>query len=121
MKVTMNNDQIVSLFKDLGENNRLEIKKIMQGLQNVDKIQKQRSRITLFKIRFGKKITLKDIKGLFSKLSTGYTTSYSLFVMKSRQLLPSSSLHPILDYSNLFFKDYFYTNITKIQPNNPSL
>lgn len=70
--------------------------------------------MALYKIRFGKKISLKDIKGIFSKLSTGYTLSYSHTFLKNRELLPSSALRPKLDSSGRSFKDYYYTNITKI-------
>jgi hypothetical protein len=53
-------------------------------LYDVEKIKNQKTRMALYKIRFGKKLTLKDIKGVFSKLSTGYTGSYSWNVMKSK-------------------------------------
>ena len=84
MKISVTNEELVSLFREVGENQRIGINKIMYWLNNVDKLKQQRSRMVLYKIRFGKKLTLKDIKSLFSKLSAAYTLSYSANVMKNR-------------------------------------
>lgn len=70
--------------------------------------------MALFKIRFGKKLTFKDIKKIFSKLSSGFVMSYSWNTMKTKKLLPSSAIRPKLDQSNLFYEDYMYSNISKV-------
>lgn len=93
----------------------------MSSLSNPSKLPNQRSRMGLFKIRFGKKLTLKDIKSVFSKFSAAYTLSYSSSAIKNQEISPSSSIRPQLDQSGLFFKDYFYTNMTKINPNAGNL
>lgn len=84
MKINVNNDEIVSLFKDISEDQKIKIDKLMYWLSNVNKLPNQKSRMALFKIRFGKKITLKDIKSVFSKLPTAYTLSYCANAMKNR-------------------------------------
>lgn len=84
---------------------------------------KQRNmiRMALFKIRFLKRITIKDIKATFSKLSSCFTLSYTFQLMRELSLMPSTSLRPKLDSSGLFYNDYFYTNINSIDPTKPCL
>lgn len=71
-------------------------------------------KMALFKIRFMKKISIKDIKNAFSKLSSCFSIAYSYQIKRNLSLLPSSSLRPKLDPSGLFYSHLFYSNLNKL-------
>lgn len=106
----------------MGKDGRINIEELIEQVANVSECKLRNTiRMTLFKIRFLKRITIKDIRATFSKLSSCFTIAYSYQNMRSLSLLPSTSLRPKLDSSGLFFSDYFYTNINAIDPAKSSL
>ena len=113
LKTPLTDNEIVGVIREVGDGERVKIGKLMGLLGHVEKTS-YGIRMALYKIRFGKKLSFKDIKGIFSKLSSGYSVSYSSMTTKSREVLPSLALRPRLDYSGLFFRDFLYSNISKV-------
>lgn len=71
----------------------------------------------LYKIKYRKKISIKEIQKTFSNISSNFIMAYTSKIIKSELLEKSTAFQPVLHESYLFFNDYFYKDIRKIMWN----
>ena len=75
----------------------------------------------LYKIRWKKRVSFKDIKAVFENISTCFVASYSSQIMKKKLLTPSTFIKPALHDNQFFYKDYFYKDFNKVDEKSPNL
>lgn len=113
--VNLTEQEIIGLITEFGRESKIEIDELILQVGGVTSAKMRNDvKMALFKIRFLKKISIKDIRGAFSKLSSCFSLAYSYQVKRGLTLTPSMSMRPRLDPSGLFYKDFFYTNINSI-------
>ena len=69
----------------------------------------------LYKIRWKKKVSFRDVQKVFEQISSSFMISYTCERMKKQILTPASFITPILHESRFFYADFFYANYEKIE------
>lgn len=115
--VVLTEQEVVAIVTEFGREGRVGVGEVVGQVGMVAERQarvRNDVKMALFKIRFMKKISIKDIKNAFSKLSSCFSLAYSYQIKRNLSLLPSSSLRPKLDPSGLFYSHLFYSNLNKL-------
>ena len=76
----------------------------------------------LYKIRWRKRITFREVQKIFEAISSCFVVSYTEDIMKKRILTPSAFIAPVLSESRYYYQDFYYRNpITNLSAKEPNL
>lgn len=75
----------------------------------------------LYKIRWRKKVTFKDVQKIFENISICFIMAYTAQLLKNKQVSYSAFMTPVLHESRVFYKDFLYRNVMRINPKEPVL